>query len=197
MRRCGLSNPAMYRALPRAVGAATTQNADVHFLPVRGEHLHAGRAPAATSRFQRARMACCWWIPACAQMSDQVLAAIRQIQKQNATNGVANLHWGAEGDPPCAPSWTPMRRRSRSATSSTRTCMPITSAETKRSAKRAEHIPAEMSRATSRDAGEGAAIIAHENVLNRLSADASRPAALRHAAHRHVPHREHEPEPFL
>ncbi|HTT60928.1 MAG TPA: MBL fold metallo-hydrolase [Bryobacteraceae bacterium] len=104
-----------------------------------------------------------------AQMSDQVLAAIRQIQKQTATNGVANLHWGAEGRSSLrAVMDTDAPPKSIRYIINTHVHPDHVGGNEKIGRSGKTYTGGNVAGNIS-DAGEGAAIIAHENVLNRLN----------------------------
>ena len=109
-----------------------------------------------------------------AEMTDQVLAAIRQLQERSSICATRPLGCGAEtrssvGEPQHEPPPKPIRY-----IINTHAPIPITSAATRRSQRRAGRSPAATSPATSPTPGEGAAILAHENVLQRHDRSPSR-----------------------
>jgi glyoxylase-like metal-dependent hydrolase (beta-lactamase superfamily II) len=105
-----------------------------------------------------------------ATVSEQVLAAVRQLQQETATNGVRDLHWGAE-----------TRSSVRTILDTNAPSKPIryiinTHAHTdhtggnERIAKAGRTLTGGNVAGQLADAAEGAAIIAQQNVLERMSA---------------------------
>jgi glyoxylase-like metal-dependent hydrolase (beta-lactamase superfamily II) len=111
-------------------------------------------------------------------MSDEVLAAVRKIQQDTATNGVHDLHWGAE-----------TRSSVRAMLDTNAPSKPIRyiinthahadhTGGNEKIAKTGRTLTGGNVAGQLADAAEGAAIIAHQNVLERMSAKtaANRPA---------------------
>jgi glyoxylase-like metal-dependent hydrolase (beta-lactamase superfamily II) len=154
--------------LAACAGAQPNPNAAVHILPVRGSIymlLGAGGNITVSAGQDGVLLV----DSGLAQMSDQVLAAIREIQKQTASNGVANPHWGAEGRSSLrAIMDTDAPPKSIRYIINTHVHPDHVGGNEKIGKAGRTYTGGNVAGNIS-DAGEGAAIIAHENVLNRMN----------------------------
>lgn len=150
------------------LGFAAAQPAEIHVLPVRG-NVYMLVGAGANITVSAGRDGVLMVDSGAAGMADQVLAAIRRIQNQTATNGVETLRYGAEG-----------RSSLRAIVDTNEPPRPIryilsTSMDADHSGgnikirEAGKTLTGGNVAGNLTDAAEGAAIFAHENVLKRMS----------------------------
>lgn len=156
-------------ALTFAAFAVAQQSSEIHVLPVRGNvYMLVGAGGNITVSIGRDGVLMV--DTGAATMTDQVLAAIRRIQTATASNGVDTLRYGAEGrsamraivdtnEPP-----KPIRYIINTSVN------PDHTGGNEKIAKSGKTFTGGNVAGNLSDAAEGAAILAHETVLNRMTA---------------------------
>jgi glyoxylase-like metal-dependent hydrolase (beta-lactamase superfamily II) len=150
------------------LGIAAAQDAEVHVLPVRGSiYMLVGAGGNIT--VSAGKDGVLMVDAGSAAMAEKVLATVRELESNTVTNGVPALHYGAEG-----------RSSLRAIVDTKEPAKPIrfiidTGADAdhtggnEKIAKAGQTFQGGNAAGDLRNAGDGAAVLAHEGVLNRMN----------------------------